>query len=71
MTELRQAFKDMFVQRFAKAVAVLISLGHHFHGYGHLRPALSGRAEAGTVDSLGRRSPLCGQAIQGTGSYFL
>jgi AAA family ATP:ADP antiporter len=30
MTELRQAFMDMFVQRFAKAVAVLISLGITF-----------------------------------------
>jgi AAA family ATP:ADP antiporter len=30
MIELRQAFMDMFVQRFAKAVAVLISLGITF-----------------------------------------
>jgi AAA family ATP:ADP antiporter len=30
MIELRQAFIDLFVQRFAKAVAVLISLGITF-----------------------------------------
>ncbi len=30
MIELRQAFIELFVQRFAKAVAVLISLGINF-----------------------------------------
>ena len=61
-----KAFIDMFVQRFAKAVAVVTQPGHHLRGQGYFQSALPGPADPGSADSVGNRGTLCGQAVQRT-----